>query len=141
MWPGRSRPQLNKSTDLAVHKARLGPQSKDYFMNTETPEPTNVSGDTDPFDVTAFFVDLRALQRACGFKADKHSTGIVLISACIDNGVNTRARIVGVLRKLNFKESHVVALLRDGTGGDPSNRRWWIDEAGCYHNQAITVPS
>ena len=84
-------------------------------------------------DVTSIFKELRALKAACR-RADSHSRAIVLIQACIDNGINTRARIRGTLAKLGFNADHAVIVLEACAGQYPDVYHWYRDESGVFHN-------
>ncbi|WP_298200368.1 hypothetical protein [Novosphingobium sp.] len=86
-----------------------------------------------PEQVSRIFKELRELKVACR-RADAHSRVIVLIQACIDNGINTRSRIRGTLNKLGFNEDHVVIVLNACAGPNPDVYHWYRDEAGVYHN-------
>ena len=77
------------------------------------------------------FEELRALQRACG-EADKNDQATALIHACIANGWDTRKRIVGALRQLGFNYKHVAMVLKFGTGRNPEQHRWRMDDDGSY---------
>jgi hypothetical protein len=78
----------------------------------------------------AFFRGLRALMAQCG--PNKNDQVIALISACLEDGVNTRRRIVGVGDTLGYKPQHVVTLLNEGVGIDPRRARWLRDGEGTY---------
>lgn len=52
--------------------------------------------DLKPHEIAQIFRDLRELNNACS-KDHAHDRATVLIKACIDSGINTRARIRGVL--------------------------------------------
>ncbi|WP_370310116.1 hypothetical protein [Sphingobium abikonense] len=74
--------------------------------------------DNDP----TLFDDLRALDKACGHDTSKNDRAIVLLAACIERGVNTRARLVAVLKHLGFTHSHLAIMLKERLGHD-----WQID--------------
>ncbi len=84
-------------------------------------------------DVTSIFKELRALKAACR-RADSHSRAIVLIQACIDNGINTRARIRGTLPQLGFDADHAIIVLKACTGKYPDVHHWYRDDNGVFHN-------
>ncbi len=92
-----------------------------------------LASDASADDVTLIFKELRALKAACR-RADAHSRAIVLIQACIDNGINTRSRIRGSLIKLGFNADHAVIVLNACAGPNPEVCHWYRDEAGTYHN-------
>lgn len=83
------------------------------------------------------FRELRALNGACKSTND-HDRAIVLIHACIDNGINRRGRIRGVLARLDLNPAHAVITINAGTGDDPSRHRWYLDADGIYHNHPST---
>lgn len=56
----------------------------------------------------------------------------VRITAAIHEGMNTRARIVGVLRLLGFNYRHAAIILNDGTGDDPKRFHWQRHPGGRY---------
>lgn len=70
------------------------------------------------------FRALRALKASFGPKANKDDRAVALIGACIIEGIDTEARIVGALRRLDIKEAHVRALLRCHDGDDPELHAW-----------------
>jgi hypothetical protein len=83
-----------------------------------------------PSGTNALFERLRQLKAACG--PNKHDLAIVLVSACILEGLDTRARIVGALRKLGLNYRHVAIILEDGTGDNPQQHRWQRDTEDRY---------
>ena len=80
----------------------------------------------------ALFRDLRHLKAACGAKANKNDVAVILITACLDHGLNFRARIVGALTRVGLNELHVVNILNRETGDDPATSRWSRDGADRY---------
>lgn len=119
-----------------------------FFFNRCTPSAghnmkdttmTNIQTQRDAAATTAFFQGLRDLDGQCRSRGvNKHDRAIVLIIACIEEGLNTGPRIVGALRKLGFNPRHVGMHLREGTGGDPQRHRWQRVEDGRYflHEEA-----
>ena len=89
--------------------------------------PTNSDDDS-----IALFNRLRGLKAACGPRINKHDLAIVLISACIDEGLDTRPRIVGALRSLGLDYRHVAITLKQGTGVSPTLHRWHRDAEGRH---------
>ena len=91
---------------------------------------------TTAIDLTALdatlFDRLRGLIQACGPEANKHDQAIAVIAACIDEGVNTRPRIVGVMKHLGFSTAHAARMLNESTGCHPSRYRWQSYLAGRY---------
>ncbi|MBB3909754.1 hypothetical protein [Sphingomonas desiccabilis] len=89
-----------------------------------------ISASPEPTGTAAMFGRLRKLLRACG--PNRHDQVLVLISACITEGVDTRGQIIGTLGHLDFKRGHVAMLLAEGTGTNPEVYRWRRDAAGTY---------
>lgn len=86
-------------------------------------------------DNTALFRRLRELKRACG--SNKHDQATMLIEALLDERIDTRARIVGALRRLGFSNDHAVLVLSDGIAA----RRWRRDADGRYSRPAGVTPA
>lgn len=80
----------------------------------------------------ALFDRLRGLIQACGPEANKHDQAIAVIAACIDEGLNTRPRIVGAMKHLGFSTAHAAMMLTEATGCNPERHRWRADEGGRY---------
>lgn len=78
------------------------------------------------------FNGFRELLDSCGLETSKHDRAIVLIEACIDQGIDTRARIVGVAKHLGFEHGHIAILLAQNTGRSPDSYRWQRDKDGQY---------
>ena len=97
----------------------------------------SLPGNASQEEVNRIFRELRALNEACK-SANDNDRAIILIHACIDNGLNSRRRIRGALGKLDFKLDHAVIILNTGTGGNPSRHRWYRDTNGIYHNHPVT---
>jgi hypothetical protein len=83
-------------------------------------------------ETTAIFQRLRKLKADCGFKPSKNDLAVVLISACIEEGLDTGPRIVGALAKLGLNKSHAGLTLRQGAGQAEAHR-WFRDGEGRYH--------
>ncbi len=78
----------------------------------------------------ALFDRLSELQADCG--PNKHDQATALITACILEGLNTGARIVGALTGLGMNPGHVWIVLKEGTGANPDRHHWRRDENGIY---------
>ena len=78
------------------------------------------------------FTRLRRLIADCGPSANKNDKVWVAISACIDEGVDTRPQIVGVIKALGFDPRHVAMLLNSATGDNPARHTWKRDTEGHY---------
>jgi hypothetical protein len=61
---------------------------------------------------------LRDLRDACG--ANKHDQVTILIQALLDEDIDTRNRIIGALKRLDFTAGHVARMLDEGLRA----RRW-----------------
>jgi hypothetical protein len=109
--------------------------------NTNPAQPLDrLDRDASADVVARVFSELRDLKAACR-RADAHSRAIVMIQACIDNGIDTRSRIRGTLIKLGFHEDHAVIMLNAYAGPNPEAHHWYRDEDGTYHNHVgATVP-
>jgi len=82
-------------------------------------------------DSTGLFVRLKALIRSCG-DANKHDIVGVLIHACLDEGINTRSQIIGVIKHLGYNSRHVAIVLEKGAGPNPERYFWYCDACGRY---------
>lgn len=98
---------------------------KEMTMTTHTASTNN----------EALIRDLRALDAACQPGSDKHHRAIVLITACIEAGVNRGTDIVDMMVELGFNTQHIGKLLSDQTGDDPSRHHWKRNADGrrCMH--------
>ncbi len=82
------------------------------------------------------FRRLRQLKASFGSKPNKDEVALRLISACLDEGLDTQARIVAVLDRLDFRRDHVMSLLDREAGKDNSSARWFRDADGRYRPHA-----
>ena len=76
---------------------------------------------------------LKRLHAACRVGGNKNDTAVALITACIDECIDTRARIICALEPLGFHRGHVAIMLQRGTGNNPEQDRWRLDATGRYH--------
>jgi hypothetical protein len=102
--------------------------AKDIVI-TAPPAIVTLSSDALESEVTAIFRRVRKLIKDCGAGRDKHDRANILISACIDEGLDTSAWIVGTARHLGFVDTHIRITLRKGIGERGSR-----DESGDYSN-------
>lgn len=80
----------------------------------------------------ALFGRLGRLKASLGSGVNKHEAAIVLISACIEEGIRTGGGIVGALVTLGFNNKHVAMMLKEATGTSPEMHRWSRDQEGRY---------
>ena len=80
----------------------------------------------------AFFEGLRELWLRCGADTSKHEQARILIMACIEGGVGSGKRIVGILSKIGFNARHIGATLDRQCGSNPDLHDWWKDDEGNY---------
>lgn len=97
---------------------------------TNTHQDSAAASPAHDSSIAAIFDRLRGLMAACG--SNKHDVAIALISACIEEGVDTGPRIIGTLRRLELNPGHAARMLKEGTGSDPARHRWQRDEEGRY---------
>ena len=96
---------------------------------TTTSTDRSPAGSTD--DAAAIFGRLRELANQCEIGGvNRNDAGIALITACIEEGFDTRPRIVGALKALGFDRGHIAILLKEETGADPRRHRWAQDDEG-----------
>lgn len=105
----------------------------------ETNHPND--GEEPSNETAAKFRRLRALKSDLRLKCNKNDAAITMIDACLDEGFDTRPRIVGVLGKIGLNARHIAMTLNHGTGADPARHRWQVDQNGHYkpHDEAPTA--
>lgn len=72
---------------------------------------------------------LRRLLDTHGSGGNKHEQAIMLIEACIMEGINTGPEIIGALRQLDFDPRHIAIALK---GDTDYAHRWVKDVNGIY---------
>jgi hypothetical protein len=77
------------------------------------------------------FQRLGELSRTCG-AANKNELAIVLISACIIDGVNTMPRIIGVLKRFGLTRQHIAITLNREAGPDHVRHHWYRHSNDTY---------
>ena len=87
-------------------------------------------------DANQIFSEVRQLIADCCPTGNKHEQAIVAIEAFIIAGFDTRARIVGALRRLGFDNGHVHIVLKQETG-KMDHHRWRVAD-GRYRLAAGT---
>ena len=78
-------------------------------------------------EMTKLFHDLEILLWSCGPEASKHDQVKVLISACIDDGIDKGPWIVGTVSSMGFNARHIGKILHDHV-----NHLWSRDSGGQY---------
>jgi hypothetical protein len=73
---------------------------------------------------------LRRLLDDCG--PSKNDRAIVLITACISDGVNTGKEIIARGVRLGLHPAHVALTLNKDAGNNPDRHRWRRDDQGTY---------
>lgn len=63
----------------------------------------------------------------------RHDQAVVAIKLCIDYGINTLPRIIGVLQKKGFSRGHIANLIKEEMGADPDGNHWLRDADGFLH--------
>lgn len=128
-----------------VDRARQGTETMNHnpseptgrisAANLSVPKKRPVRSTTPPnsADGTGLFDRLRDLVTHCGNGSNKHDVAIVLITACIQEGVDTGPRIIATLKHLSFNPRHIAILLKKGTGRDRDAHRWSRAEDGTLH--------
>lgn len=101
-------------------------------ITVQTSAATAANYDHSNAEANAFFERLRELLAACGPKPNRNDAAVVLISACIEDGRDTRPLIVGALSRLGFDYRHVAIILKGETGNNPQRHRWQRDAEGRY---------
>ena len=72
---------------------------------------------------------LQRLLDTYGTGANKHEQAIMLVEACISEGINTGPRIIGALKRLGFDHRHVAIVLK---GDTPFAHGWRKGTDGIY---------
>lgn len=75
---------------------------------------------------------LQALLEMLPAECNKHDQALVLIEACLDQGIDTRKGIIAALVELGFDYRHVAILLNEHAGTNPERHSWRRDETGRY---------
>lgn len=93
------------------------------------PTPPPVSPVPFEQERNAFFRDIREMLATLDPKTSQHDCMQILISACIDQGYDSRPQITGVAAQLGFDKAHAVIILTRETG-----HRWQVGVDGRYSN-------
>lgn len=124
------------SSESSSHKAAASKASNDPVTVLPLQQPASSKSED-----AKVFQRLRWLKRTLGEKPNKHDLAIMLVSACILEGLDRRSRIVGALRTIGLDQAHIVLTLKHGTGSDPVRHRWELDHEGRYHLHSEEVGS
>ncbi|WP_257540721.1 hypothetical protein [Sphingobium sp. CFD-1] len=97
-------------------------------MTDQSPPPRSVANikiavPTDPME------RLQRLLDGYGSEGNMHEKAIMLIEACIMEGLNTGPAIIGALKRLGFNPRHIAIVLK---GDTPFACRWRKDADGIY---------
>lgn len=99
-------------------------------MNTESnADSASMANPETP----AMFRNLRQLIAELVSRTNnQHDQATILITACIEEGMDEGKRIVGALKTLGFDPRHVGIILKTGTGDNPNRHLWRRDGTGKY---------
>ena len=86
---------------------------------------------------SAFYANLRQLKADCG--RNKHHQALMLIVACVEEGINTTNWIVAALEPLGLKPPHLRMILNGKIQADEARNLWRRDIDGCF--VALPPPS
>lgn len=92
------------------------------------------SGDTPnrtPAEMAALLKSLSELRSNSG--SNQHEQAINVITACIEEGIDTSHEIVGVMARVGFDWRHVRINLKKNCGQNRETKLWWQDDVGAYH--------
>ena len=64
---------------------------------------------------------------------NKNDSALALITACIEEGIDTRPHIVDTLGRLGWNTQHVALMLKHNAGPNRVAKHWRLDPAGRYH--------
>ena len=91
--------------------------------------PITLSRDAPAAEVDEIFQRLRELKSNFCRPTNAADRLTAMIAACIDEGINTAARIIGTAHRLGFDKRHTRRVLRSGVG------HTWSRAAGdCFNN-------
>lgn len=79
---------------------------------------------------------LKRLHATCTAGGNKNDSVITLITACLEEEINTRPHIVDTLGQLGYNPQHVALMLKHNTGPNPASKHWWLDPDGRYHQHS-----
>jgi hypothetical protein len=75
---------------------------------------------------------IRQLIYDCGPTLTKHDQALVAIKTCIEEGVDTKARIISVLCGVGFNAGHVANILNPRKSPFTTADHWRSDASGRY---------
>jgi hypothetical protein len=107
------------------------PNPADIIIPTAAPiSGADIVVPSRPPSPAGSYAALRELLDSCG--PNKNDRAVVLISACIGDGVATKGEIIGTGMRLGLNPRHIAAILDRDTGDNPERYRWRCDEGGTY---------
>ncbi len=83
-------------------------------------------------DTRRIFHRLRTITFSFGTKPNKNLLAKSLITACIEEGLNSKNRIVGALAVLGLNRAHTISVLNNQTGTDSGIHTWNMNSLGKY---------
>ena len=85
-----------------------------------------------PFPDSPVYRHLREVKESFGPHCDRRVRAVVLIGACIEQGFDTRHKIIKGTRVVGLSKSHVLGLLDENTGDVPGVHLWQLGSDGRY---------
>ncbi|MBC2666055.1 hypothetical protein H7F51_11055 [Novosphingobium flavum] len=114
-------------------------QGEESIPAAASASPTPPTKGLSPVEIdpTAAFRRIRAILDKCD--GNRHTRALVAIHACIDEGIDTRGRIVRALKTLerNCDYKHINIILKEATGSNPDFHWWSRDSEGIYTNHPL----
>ena len=123
-----------------------------YFFNPPTPVRAGQTRKLNLMDINelespagstkALFERLQQLKRDCAPTSTEEELAIVLIKACIFEGLDAGSRIVGMLTALRLNKKYAGMMLAKWRGNDPQRHHWQRSAEGRYavHDEALSPP-
>lgn len=89
--------------------------------------------------ITVIFEDLRDALRCLPTNANINDRVRLCIGMCIENGIDTKPWIIGMVKRLGFDNRHIGGNIDDCTGIYPGRHLWSLGKDGRYRN--LDIPS
>ena len=70
---------------------------------------------------------------------NKNDSALALITACIEEGIDTRPHIVDTLGRLGWNTQHVALMLKHNAGPNRVAKHWRLDPAGALPSAQLTI--